>query len=291
MSNRELRLEWREIAANHGFTEGPVAAGESVYFTSINRGMLYCVPLSGGTLEAAVETGGGPNGSALDARGNVWIAQNGGKVVPTKSKIECAPSIQRVHDGRVSAVSSGRFSAPNDCAFGPDGRLWLTDPAGSTEDARSSAKPGRLWALDVASGELELILDGLAHPNGLAFGADPTELYVGETRRKQIIVLSKGGSGWRLRGIYADLPVGEPDGMAFDTAGRLWVAATKADALVIIEPGGKTFRTVPLGPSFPTNLCFAGKDRTSLVITAPKGGRVLRASVDTAGLPLLVSAA
>jgi len=281
-----MKLEWRELAVNCGFTEGPVAAGERIVFTSINRGVLYEANLTGSGAKLVVETGGGPNGAALDRAGNVWVAQNGGKVVPTKSALPCEPSIQRVgKDKNVTVPARGKFSAPNDCAFGPDGRLWFTDPAGSTEDA--DPKPGRLWALDVASGEAELILDGLAHPNGLAFGLDPDYLFLGETRLKRIIKLAKFREGWRPAGVYFEMPVGEPDGMAFDRSGRLWVAATKADALVVIDVGGKGSQSVALGPSFPTNLCFAGHDLRSLVVTAPKGGRLLCATVDEPGLPLL----
>ncbi len=280
-----LDLGWRELAANCGFTEGPVAIGERIIFTSINRGTLYEANLARHGAKQLVETGGGPNGAALGADGSIWVAQNGGKVVPTRSALACAPSIQRVTpDGELMVVAQGKFSAPNDCAFGPDGRLWFTDSAGSTEDA--DPKPGRLWALDVSNGECELILEGLAHPNGLAFEADRETLYVGETRRRHIIKLAKTAEGWRHVGVYAELARGEPDGMALDQSGRLWVAATKADALVVIEPGGKNSKFVPLGPSFPTNLCFAGPDLRSLVVTAPKGGRVLCATVEAPGLPL-----
>lgn len=287
MSLSEINLLWRELAANCGFTEGPVARAGEVYFTSINRGAVYRVPMAGGVAVQFAEAGGGPNGMAMDTKGNLWVAQNGGKVIPTKSTIRCAPSIQIITpQGQISTPSSSGFAAPNDCAFGPDGRLWFTDPAGSTEDAQPA--PGRLWAMDIGSGNCEMILEGLAHPNGLAFGQDGDTLYVGETRRKQIIRLNQSAQGWRHAGVYAEMPVGEPDGMAFDTAGNLWVAATKADAIVVIRAGGKSFRIAPLGgPTFPTNVCFGGADMRSLVVTAPKGGRVLCSEVEVPGLPLL----
>lgn len=280
-----LNLEWRELAANCGFTEGPVARGNEVLFTSINRGALYVTDLVGSGAKQVVEIGGGPNGATLDAAGNVWIAQNGGKVLLTKSAIACPPSIQKVgRDGSVNIVAQAGFNSPNDCAFGPDGRLWFTDPTGSS--VVQEPQPGCLRALDITTGECEVILDGLAHPNGLAFGLEPDTLFVGETHRGHIIKLVKSAEGWRHAGVYAVLSHGEPDGMAFDVSGRLWVAATKADALVVIDVGGKGSRLVPLGPSVPTNVCFAGADLCSLVVTAPKGGRVLCATVAEPGIRL-----
>lgn len=283
----DLHLSWRELAAGFGFVEGPVVMGDRLAFTSINRGKVYRLPIAGGSVEMLAETGGGPNGTTLGADGELWVAQNGGHVVPTKSAIACAPSIQRISaDGKVSTVSASGFSAPNDCAFGPDGRLWFTDPAGSTEDTRP--RPGKLWAMEVGSGKCEMILDGLAHPNGLAFGPDSDLLYIGETRRRRIIRLQRSTRGWREAGVFAEMPVGEPDGMAFDTQGRLWVAATKADAVIMFSPDGKEFMRAPIGsPSFPTNLCFGGPGHRTLLVTAPKGGRVLAAEIDVPGLPLL----
>lgn len=283
---KELVFDWTELAAGHGFLEGPVDCGDSVVFTSINRGMLYRVPLQGGTVTPVAETGGGPNGVAINRDGVLWVAQNGGHVVPSRSKLEAVPSIQRVTpDGRVSVAMGTGLLAPNDCAFGPDGRLWFTDPHGSTIGA--DRRPGALWALDTKSGEAEKILDGLAHPNGLVFGPGGDELFVGETHRGRIIRLRRNARGWEHAGAYATLEVGEPDGMAFDMDGRLWVAASAGDAIVVFGPGARDASVVRLGPSFPTNLCFAGADRRTLVVTLPKGGRVISTRVDTAGLPLL----
>ena len=183
---KEVVFDWTELAAGHGFLEGPVDCGNSVVFTSINRGLLYRVPLQGGAVTQVAETGGGPNGLAINRDGVLWVAQNGGYVVPSRSKLEAVPSIQRVTpDGRVSVAMGTGLLAPNDCAFGPDGRLWFTDPHGSTIGAER--RPGALWALDTKSGEAEKILDGLAHPNGLVFGPAGDELFVGETHRGRII--------------------------------------------------------------------------------------------------------
>jgi gluconolactonase len=283
---KELDLTWTELAAGQGFLEGPVAVGDSVVFTSINRGMLYRVPLAGGDVMPVAETGGGPNGLALDRNGVLWVAQNGGGVVPSRSKLEVRPSIQRVTpDGQVGVACGSGLLAPNDCAFGPDGRLWFTDPHGST--IGEVRQPGRLWALDPVTGEAEKILGGLAHPNGLVFGPGGDDLFVGETHRGHIIRLRRNAHGWQPAGVYATLPVGEPDGMAFDMDGRLWVAASAGDAIVVFEPGGQDGSVIRLGPSFPTNLCFAGDDRRTLVVTLPKGGRVLSTRLQVAGLPLL----
>lgn len=278
-----MRLHWRDVATGMGFTEGPVDTAEGIVFTSINRGKLF-IARHDGELNDYAETGGGPNGLAVAGSGEIFVAQNGGHVVPTRSALPASPSIQAVSaDGAVRVVSDGYF-APNDAAFGPDGRLYFSDPNGSTKVDKPA--PGRVWALDVLSGERELLADDMMHPNGIAFTPDGETLLVTETLRHRILRFSKGPGGWRRGGVFAALPVGEPDGLAFDEQGRLWCAASAGDAIIVFAPDGKPLHILELGPSFPTNLCFGGPDRAMLYVTAPKGGRLMAAEVDVPGIAL-----
>lgn len=278
-----MKLHWRDIATGAGFTEGPVETGAGIVFTSINRGKLL-IAGHDGELREYCETGGGPNGLARSRSGEIFVAQNGGGIVPTKSALPASPSIQAVAtDGSVRVISDGYF-APNDAAFGPDGRLYFSDPHGSTK--AESPAPGRVWALDVLSGERELLADDMMHPNGIAFAADGDTLLVTETLRRRIVRFSRGVEGWRRAGVFAELPLGEPDGMAFDEKGRLWCAASAGDAVLVFAPDGSVLHVIDLGPSFPTNLCFGGPDRTTLYVTAPKGGRLIAAEVDVPGIEL-----
>ncbi len=277
--------QWDIVARGAGFTEGCTPCRDGVAFVAINRGTVTLTALDGGAPVTVYEVGGGPNGAAADRRGQLWIAQNGGEVVPTKSSLPVAPGIQRIgQDGVVDQVASNGLLAPNDLAFGPDGRLWFTDPRGSTEHRQ----PGAVWALDVTDGRLDLILDNLDHPNGLAFTPDGQSLLVGETRASHIIVLQPADDGsWHHAGVFCEYPDGEPDGMAFDSAGRLWVAGSAGHNLAVFASDGKLEHVISLGPSFPTNVCFAGQQLETVVVAAAKGGRILAARAPAPGAALL----
>lgn len=278
-----MKLQWRDVATGMGFTEGPIATRDGIVFTSINRGKLFSADYAGGIREVC-ETGGGPNGLAYNRDGVIFVAQNGGGVVPTKSTLPCSPSIQSVSkDGKVAVISDGYF-APNDTAFGPDGRLYFSDPRGSTKAEKPA--PGRVWAFDTATGEREVLADDMMHPNGIAFTEDGETLLVTETLRHRIVRFRKNAEGWRRDGVFAELPIGEPDGLAFDRKGRLWCAASAGDVIIVFEPDGKPLHILELGPSFPTNLCFGGSEMATLYVTAPKGGRLIAAEVDTPGIAL-----
>lgn len=293
--------DWRELAAGCGFTEGPVASGDNVRFVSINRGLVYTAPLDGSGASQFAETGGGPNGVALDAADRLWIAQNGGRVMDSKS-FPVAAGVQRVADGAaatVSAVSTSAdpadpddvdgFDAPNDCAFGPDGRLYITDPHGRLGDSRGDGPTGRIWALDPTDGSCEIIAEGLRHPNGLCFTADGSELWVSDTKTGDIMSFTRteqSGGHWPSR-VVDTVPQGGPDGIALDTAGNLWAAATAAEGIAVRSADG-TWDFIDLGKSFPTNVAFVGPELSTVVVTAARGGRLLAADVETPGLPLHV---
>jgi gluconolactonase len=273
----------RVLAAGAGFTEGPVVNGDRIEFVSINRGLIYSAALDGGGFETLAEVGGGPNALARDREGTLWIAQNGGRVMEGKS-FPAAPGLQRLDGSSSTTVAPDDVNAPNDLVPGPDGRIWFTDPHGRLMDA--TAEPvGKVRAYDPGTGEFEVVADGLRHPNGLCFSADGGSLYVSDTKDLTILRLDRTADGWQPPVVHAAVPFGQPDGMALDEDGSLWVAATDAEGIAVLHPDG-TWSLVELGPSFPTNVCFAGPDRRTLVVTAARGGRLLALDVPVAGLSL-----
>jgi gluconolactonase len=125
------------------------------------------------------DTGGGPNAVCLGSDGCLYVTQNGGVVGEWRAVEQRPGSIQRVHlDGRVEVVATEvdgvKLRRPNDLAFGPDGRLYFTDPG--LWDPVGRPEPGYVFALD-ADGTGELIAEvGAVFPNGLVVEADGSQL-------------------------------------------------------------------------------------------------------------------
>jgi gluconolactonase len=275
----------RELAARVGFTEGPVWDGSRLFVTSISRGKLYEVPLDGSEPHEAFDLGGGPNGAAAATDGSVWVAQNGGHIITSLPEPVVPPGIQRCANGTVSYVATEGLQAPNDLAFAPDGALWFTDPHARLD--RGTPKPGRLWRLPPGAATPELMLDDRPHPNGLAFSADGSTLYLVETIPRHIVAFPVGSGGALGAPEVVVRFDGEPDGMAVDSQGGLYVAChNQDDALMICEPDGAIRRRIALEGMFPTNVCFAGDDLMTIVVTAPKGGRVIAIETDVPGLAI-----
>lgn len=283
---RPASSDVRLLAANIGFTEGPVWTGRRVVATSITRGRLYEIDLAGAPPRAIADTGGGPNGLAVDpVTQTLWIAQNGRVHMPPRSSVPArVPGIQRFADGEVTQPLEVATGAPNDCVIGPDGRLWFTEPNGDPHGANQ--RVGHVWAWDPRTGtrERQLATDG--YPNGLAFGAGGRTLLVAETRHGVVREFARERGGLReLRSMRMER--GRPDGVAVSEDGDVFIAGTSSGTVEVFDHDGVFRESIDFGSdSMPTNLCFAGADLEQLVVTLAKGGRVVAVDVHRRGLPL-----
>jgi gluconolactonase len=278
----------REVARGLGLLEGPVWIGDGrVVVTSVTRGVLYEIDVRDGETRVLAESGGNPNGLARDSDGVLWVAQNGGAIIRSRSRRVTPAGVQRVADGDVEDVVSG-FDKPNDCAIAPDGRLWFTDPRGNGTIDEFAPQPGRVCALHRTTFEVEVVFDGPLFPNGLAFGPDPDELFLAESAGGRILRTRRSGDGFSRLTEFCALD-GEPDGLAFDREGNLYAAVHgKPHFIAVIDPSGRIVDRIMFGDEdLPTNICFGGDDLSTLFITVGKGGRVMASDRSVAGLPLL----
>jgi gluconolactonase len=265
------------VATGVSFPEGPVWRDGELVFTEITGGILSGWTPDGGVTLVAT-TGGGPNGTARGPNGTLYVTQNGGMT----REARVTAGIQRVDaDGQVAmaftAVAGLTLDGPNDLTFGPDGRLWFTDPRGGADPAHND-RPGRLFAVDVVTGEGELVIElEPVFPNGLAFLADGTLLWTESfTRRVMALVDGKPELVIQLPERHA------PDGMCVGAGGELYVASTYAHCVSVVEDGAIVDKLM-CGDGMATNCCFGGTD---LYVTESRRGTIWRYPLGREGLPL-----
>lgn len=246
-------------------------------------GTLYLVNLRGGYLsrvspdglvERFATTGGAPNGSAFQPNGELYVADSG---LNSILAIDTGGKVREV----CGAFQGEKFQAPNDLCFDRAGGLYFTDPP-----PVSNPNPtGRLFYLSPA-GEPALLDEGIAYSNGLALDASGENLYVAETRTGRILRYRVRGPGQLgPRQLFAQLEP-KPDGMAFDEAGRLYVAVFGSGAIWVVGPDGQVVDKLALGGSGPTNLAFGGEDRRQLFVTEGPQGIIYRLETATPGLKM-----
>jgi gluconolactonase len=150
-----------------------------------------------------------------------------------------------------------------------------------------------VYRVDVATGKVTKFDTGIKFTNGIAFGSDNL-LYVNETLT---------GNIYRYRWVNGSIPGPRelfgnvisptappgwkgPDGMAFSTDGRLYVAVFGQRDVTVLGVRGEVVERIATAGQLPTNVAFALPGRKQLHITEYERGQMEAVNVPTDGLPL-----
>lgn len=252
--------EFIKIAGDLNFPEGPAWDGKGTLFLSSCYGG-YIYRISGNEQEVFIDSLTSiirqTNGLTFDKDGNLFACDYGKGAIIRILADKSADIVSNGYDGK-------RFNRPNDLAFHPDGRLYFTDPKSYGAD-----KPdGRLFRLNVSTGEVELLRDSLCFPNGIAFSGNAKELYVCESAKNRILkfVLDENGN-INSEEIFSELPGGDPDGIDFDIMGNLYVAHFGGGTIYVLNENGFVVEKISTPGKKPSNVEFGGEDLKTLYIT------------------------
>ncbi|MEV6716273.1 SMP-30/gluconolactonase/LRE family protein [Lentzea sp. NPDC051208] len=174
----------------------------------------------------------------------------------------------------------------NDGGCDPTGRFW----AGTQCAPRSPACC--LYSLEV-TGAIITRLTGVTVSNGLCFSEDGRTMYYIDTLPHRSIEAFDVSSNGELSGrrVVSQVDGGNPDGLAIDVEGNLWVAVWDAAQIRRYTPTGRLLTTIDLPASRPTAVTFAGSlliittASAGLVDPGPLDGALLCVDVDVAGPP------
>lgn len=258
--------------------EGVCSAPDGHVYASGERGQVYRVDLAANSFKEFAATGGFGLGLAADAGSNLYVCDMGVKAV-----VRVRP------DGSSDVYSRGapgeEFTVPNYPVFDAAGNLYVSNSGtwdGGNGSIQRIAPDGRavVWSRAAAG-----------FTNGMALSPDGRFLYVVESNPPLIsrIAIAADGTAGAYE-VVAALPRVVPDGIAFDTDGRLYVACFTPDRIYRIAPGGEPEVLfddwVRILLNAPTNLCFAGNDLDRLVIASLGGWDLSVADVGARGAPL-----
>ncbi|NCS89024.1 MAG: hypothetical protein AUK34_09000 [Ignavibacteria bacterium CG2_30_36_16] len=273
-------ITWQKLAEDLQFPEGPAWNGSALFVSSCYGG--YITRIEGTVAETFIDSSMKPfnvkqsNGLTFGKDGNLYACDYGiGAILKITDK------------GMTEIISPGyegkKYNRPNDLAFSPQGFLFFTDPKSYGKD-----KPdGRLFKLNINSGEAELIEDSLCFPNGIAFSIDGKNLFICESAMNRILKFGVADDG-RIsnRTVFIELPGGDPDGIAFDNSGRLYCAHFGSGIIYIISKEGKILSELKTPGKKPSNIEFGGDDLKTLFITEDETNSVYKTLVEIPGQKL-----
>lgn len=266
------------LATGFQFTEGPIWMPDGyLLFSDIPADRIYkWTPEEGARVWR--EPSGNSNGLTLDRQNRLLVCEHGNRRV---SRVEADGTLTSLAD----RYRGKRLNSPNDIVVKSDGTIYFTDPSYGIRPEEQEQPFNGLYRI-LADGTVELLAGDFVLPNGLAFSADESVLYVADSHYRHVRALDVLADGTLTNSrVLADMDhpqPGSPDGMKIDVEGNLYVAG--ATGMWVFEPDG-TCLGIIVPPERPANCAWGDVDRQSLYITARTS--LYRIRVKVPGLPVL----
>jgi gluconolactonase len=260
----------KQIATGFDWVEGPVWFGDAncLLFSDIpNNRIMRWIPGEG--VSTFRQPSNYANGHTRDREGRLISCEHGARRV-TRTE----------HDGAITVVADSYggkpLNSPNDVVVKSDGSIWFSDPHyGIMTDYEGyrgeQENPCVVYRVTPETGAVEVVVDDMNCPNGLAFSPDEKKLYVADTGRmfsgdEQHIRVYDCAAGTLSNGrVFHKIDRGCSDGFRIDSDGNLWSSA--ADGVHCISPEGQRLGRI-LVPELVSNVCFGGRAKHQLFITA-----------------------
>jgi gluconolactonase len=251
-----------KLAGDFKFTEGPTCDREgNVFFTDQPNNRILKWSMDG-KLSTFLQPAGRANGLCFAPDGNL---------------IACADEHTELWsitpDGKHTVLAKDfagkKLNAPNDVWVRSDGALYFTDPFYRRpwwDYDQPPQETQQVYFLSADHRIFKRVTADLVQPNGIIGTPDGKRLFVADI---------KAGKTYR----YETLPDGAltnktlfcelgSDGMTLDEAGNLYLTG---NGVTVFDSTGKQVAHIDVPERWTANVCFGGKDRKTLFITASTG--------------------
>jgi gluconolactonase len=170
------------------------------------------------------------------------------------------------------------FNGPNDVWVRPDGGLYFTDPYYQREwwaHQRMPQDSQQVYFLSADRQHLLRVTRDLVKPNGIIGTADGKSLFVADIEANKTWRFDIALDG-RLSGATIVVEQGS-DGMTLDAEGHLYLTG---DGVLVFDASGRQVEHIRIPEEkWTANVCFGGRDRCTLFITASTGLYAIRMRV------------
>jgi gluconolactonase len=195
--------------------------------------------------------------ACADEKNELW------SISPTKKKIKV---LLKDYKGQ-------KLNGPNDLWVDPRGGIYITDPY-YQRPYWTRKKPEitaeKVYYLPKGKKDLVIVDENLKKPNGIAGTADGKYLYVSDLGDKKTYRYAIQPDGMlKDRQLFAEQG---SDGMTVDEMGNLYLTG---NGVTVYNPEGKKIADIAVPAKWTANLCFGGKEKNRLFITASEAVYIL----------------
>jgi len=263
-----------KISSAYDFTEGPACDAQGdVYFTDQPNDRIVKWSTAG-KLSIYMHPAGRSNGLCFDSKGDLWACADAKNELWRITKDGKHEVVLKGHGGRL-------FNGPNDLWIMKDGGIFFTDPYYKRDywhRGPMDYKGEYVFYLAPDHKTLTPAATDLTEPNGIIGTPDGKTLYVADLKGKKTYAYDIQPHG-KLTGKRLFCEMGS-DGMTIDNEGNVYLTG---DGVTVFDKTGKQIEKIAVAEPWTANICFGGKDRRTLFITASKSVYTIRTRVHGVG--------
>ncbi len=251
-----------KLSGEFSFTEGPAADSRgNVYFTDQPNDRIM-IRSTDGRISTFMHPAGRSNGLFFDRYGNLWACADEKNELWMISPDKTVKVILNRYNGKL-------LNGPNDLWIAPDGGVYFTDPFYRRTWWSHKEMPQDIQAVYYLSAGyriLKRVAEDLGQPNGIIGTPDGKKLYVADIKAKKTwsYTINEDGS-LSDKNLFCEMG---SDGMTIDKKGNVYLTG---EGVTIFDRNGRKLGNIPVPEKWTANVCFGGKNRKSLFITASDG--------------------
>ncbi|MEJ7645674.1 MAG: SMP-30/gluconolactonase/LRE family protein [Chryseolinea sp.] len=259
-----------KAGSGYAFTEGPaVDAVGNVFFTDQPNDKIYKWTTDG-KVSLYMEGAGRSNGLYVDKHGNL---------------VSCADQENQLweinKDKKVNVLvkdfQGKKLNGPNDLWIDSKGGVYFTDPFYKRDywtRTEKEIESENVYYLSPDRKTLTVAATDFVRPNGIVGSGDGKRLFVADINDSKTYVFSIQSDGsLSNRQIFTNMG---SDGMTTDIKGNIYLTGK---GVTVFNADGQQIEHIEIPESWTANVCFGGKGRNTLFITASKSIYTLGMSV------------
>ncbi|GGI24641.1 SMP-30/gluconolactonase/LRE family protein [Pedobacter mendelii] len=249
------------ISSQFKFTEGAsVDKKGNIFFTDQPNDKIWKYDFDG-NLSLFMDKSGRANGTYFDRKGNLIVCADENNQIWSIDKNKKVTVLFSDFEGK-------KVNGPNDIWIDKKGGIYFTDPYYQRDywTRKSPEIVGeKVYYLPKGKKTAMVVAEDFKRPNGIVGTPDGKYLYVAD-RVADVTYRYEIGQDASLSNRQLLLRQGS-DGMTLDSNGNIYLTGKGVD---IYNPIGNKIGHIDVPENWCGNICFGGKDRNILFITASK---------------------